>query len=355
MIKLVASDIDGTLLVEGSDKINEEIFDVILKLKDQGTLFAAASGRQYASIRRLFAPIENEMIFVSENGSNVVCRGYEMSSTVLNRQDAEELIRFIRTQPGCYLTASTRGPMYIEDDDADFLKLLTEGYHNDMRLVQDVLKEEIEIIKISIYKSTGVQDIAEEVVAQWEDRFHVTIAGEPWIDFMDFDADKGKALQTIQQTLRISREETMVFGDNNNDLGMIASAEESYAVANAQPKVLEAAKHIADENVNDGVLKVLKTLLDSKGGIQMYKYDDVCLKAFLENQLQLFDEKVAETLEEADEFLDDVMAVTVNTLEEVRDYFEEAGMDTSDMSGDELEEASEVFHLPDGRYLIVEG
>lgn len=87
----------------------------------------------------------------------------------------------------------------------------------------------------------------------------------------------------------------------------------------------------------------------------MYKYDDVCLKAFLENQLQLFDEKVAETLEEADEFLDDVMAVTVNTLEEVRDYFEESGMDTSDMSGDELEEASEVFHLPDGRYLIVEG
>ena len=264
MIKLVASDIDGTLLVEGSDKINEEIFDVILKLKDQGTLFAAASGRQYASIRRLFAPIENEMIFVSENGSNVVCRGYEVSSTVLNRKDAEELIRFIRRQPGCYLTASTRGPMYIEDNDADFWKLLTDGYHNDMRLVPDVLKEDIEIIKISIYKSTGVQDISEEVIAQWKDRFHVTIAGEPWIDFMDFDADKGKALQTIQQTLRISREETMVFGDNNNDLGMIASAEESYAVANAQPKVLEAAKHIADENVNDGVLKVMKTLLEYK-------------------------------------------------------------------------------------------
>ena len=49
------------------------------------------------------------------------------------------------------------------------------------------------------------------------------------------------------------------------------------------------------------------------------------------------------------------MAVVVDTLEDVRDYFEEAGMDTSDMSGDELKEASEVFHLPDGRYLIVEG
>lgn len=261
MIKLIASDIDGTLLVEGSDKINPEIFEVILKLKEQGTLFAAASGRQYASIRRLFAPVEHDMIFIAENGSNVICRGYEMSSTVLNRKHAEDLIHYIRTLPGCYLTASTKGAMYIEAHDSDFMKLLVDGYHNDMSVVADVLSEDIEIIKISIYKETGVKDIAEGVVEEWKGRFHVTVAGEPWIDFMDFDADKGKALQTIQETLHISKEETMVFGDNNNDLGMIKSAGESYAVANAQPAVLEMAKHIAEENVKDGVLKVMKTLV----------------------------------------------------------------------------------------------
>lgn len=87
----------------------------------------------------------------------------------------------------------------------------------------------------------------------------------------------------------------------------------------------------------------------------MYVYDEECLKVFLKNQEQLFDEPVAETLEEADEFLDDCMAVVVDSLEEVREYFEENGADISDMSDEELEEASEVFALPSGQYLIVEG
>ena len=87
----------------------------------------------------------------------------------------------------------------------------------------------------------------------------------------------------------------------------------------------------------------------------MYVYDEECLKVFLKNQEQLFDEPVAETLEEADEFLDDCMAVVVDSLEEVREYFEENGADISDMSDEELEEASEVFALPNGQYLIVEG
>lgn len=87
----------------------------------------------------------------------------------------------------------------------------------------------------------------------------------------------------------------------------------------------------------------------------MYEYDEECLKVFLEKQLQLFDEPVAETLEEAEAFLEDCMAVVVDSLAEVRDYFEENGADIAEMSDDELEEASEVFPVVDGRYLIVEG
>ena len=87
----------------------------------------------------------------------------------------------------------------------------------------------------------------------------------------------------------------------------------------------------------------------------MYEYSEECLKVFLKKQLQLFDEPVAETLEEAEAFLEDCMAVVVDSLEEVREYFEENGMDVSDMSKEELEDASEVFALPNGRYLVVEG
>ena len=87
----------------------------------------------------------------------------------------------------------------------------------------------------------------------------------------------------------------------------------------------------------------------------MHEFDDAVLQCFLENQLQLFPEEVAETMEEAESFLEDCMAVVVDSLREVRDYFEENGTDISDMGNEDLEEASEVFALPSGRYLIVEG
>ena len=87
----------------------------------------------------------------------------------------------------------------------------------------------------------------------------------------------------------------------------------------------------------------------------MYEFDEDCLKVFLKNQSQLFDEPVAETLEEAEAFLEDCMAVIVDSLQEVREYFEENGADVDGMSDEELEEASEVFALPGGQYLVVEG
>lgn len=87
----------------------------------------------------------------------------------------------------------------------------------------------------------------------------------------------------------------------------------------------------------------------------MSMYSEQCLKAFLKDQKKLFDEPVAETLEEAEAFLEDCMAVIVDSLAEVREYFEEEGVDMEGMTESELEEVSEVFPLPDGTYLIVEG
>lgn len=80
-------------------------------------------------------------------------------------------------------------------------------------------------------------------------------------------------------------------------------------------------------------------------------YDKTVLETFLKNQGQLFDEPVAETLEEADEFLDMMMACVVDSPKEVKEYFEEVGLDMED----DIMDASEVFKLPDGRFLIVEG
>lgn len=87
----------------------------------------------------------------------------------------------------------------------------------------------------------------------------------------------------------------------------------------------------------------------------MHEYDDAVLQCFLDNQMQLFPEKVADTFEEAEDFLEECMAVVVDSKEEVLDFFEEEGLDLEGADADGILDADEVFDIGDGRYLIIEG
>jgi signal transduction histidine kinase len=86
----------------------------------------------------------------------------------------------------------------------------------------------------------------------------------------------------------------------------------------------------------------------------MDEYSEECILTFLKNQKQLFDEPVAKNYDEAEAFLEDCMAVVASSIEEVRAYLSENGMDVEGLSDEELEDAGEVFALPGGQYLIVE-
>ena len=84
-------------------------------------------------------------------------------------------------------------------------------------------------------------------------------------------------------------------------------------------------------------------------------FDEKVLQCFLENQSQLYPEPVAETPEEAEAFLEECMAVVVDSVREVWEFFEEEGIDIADDDEESILEADEVFEIGDGRFLIVEG
>ncbi len=84
-------------------------------------------------------------------------------------------------------------------------------------------------------------------------------------------------------------------------------------------------------------------------------FDEKVVECFLENQLQLYPEKVAETYEETENFLEESMAVVVDSVREVWEFFEEEGVDMEGADEEEILEAEEVFAVGDGRYLIIEG
>lgn len=96
MIKLIASDIDGTLVEDGKNYINPEVLDVILQLRSKGIQFAAATGRQWASIESLFAPIKERIFYLSDNGAYVGCCGRNLFLNTIDRELVRELIDHLR-------------------------------------------------------------------------------------------------------------------------------------------------------------------------------------------------------------------------------------------------------------------
>lgn len=262
MIKLVVSDIDGTLLEDGGRNLNPEYYDVILKLREKGMQFAAASGRQWISIERIFNPIKEKIFYLSDNGAYVGCHGRQLYAYTIERELARQLAREIRSTPG--LTALMSGPdvEYLEEDaDPAFYDWLVNGYQFRIQRVKDLMEVKDSFIKVSAYRSSDIESPTRPLREKYGDRLKMAVAGDMWLDCMAPGINKGQAVKLIQESLGIAPEETMVFGDQLNDIEMLKQGYYSFAVGNARPEVKAAARFQADTNQRDGVLKILKCLL----------------------------------------------------------------------------------------------
>ncbi len=119
---------------------------------------------------------------------------------------------------------------------------------------------DVPCLKLSLYRPNGIEAATREICREFKDELKMTCSGEMWLDSMAPGVHKGKAVQTLQESLGILPEETMAFGDQLNDIEMLGRAYYSFAVANARDEVKKAARFQADSNVKDGVLKILKLL-----------------------------------------------------------------------------------------------
>lgn len=264
MIKLIASDVDGTLVKESTPVINQELIQVIQKLTDQGIYFAVASGRKYSSIEKMFSPVKRNLIYIAENGAHIHKDGKDFSVTPMNRRHVEEIIQDLREYyPDVHVTASTREGYLVESREESFWNLLRHGYNSEISVVDDILSQEAEIIKVSAYREGSIRELGEGIlIPRWQDRVKTCMAGETWVDFMDATVDKGAALTILQKELNVQWEETMAFGDNDNDVGLMMAAGSSYAVENAVEAVKQKARYMCPSYQEMGVYQILKTLVE---------------------------------------------------------------------------------------------
>ena len=214
MIKLVASDLDGTLLMKGAQSLPEDIFPLIRQLKDLGILFIAASGRQYANMKKMFAPVADDMAFICENGGLAVYHENVMYQNYFDQNLVREIAECIYNREGSEFTCSTKDFYYRKPKTEHFRNHMINVVGNVCKEIQSFEEIKEPCMKLAVYEQGGLQ---EDTIYYWRERFGdrctVVTSGTAWVDFIPFTTNKARGLAEYQKILNIKPEECITFGD----------------------------------------------------------------------------------------------------------------------------------------------
>ncbi len=259
-MKLVAADMDGTLL-DSKGALDPKFFTLHEEMKEKGVTFVAASGRQYYNLNKLFDSIRDDIVFMAENGTYVVCRSEEWLVVDVPLEAAREVIREVRAIGGIYPILCGKKSAYIEDDDPGFVKQATTYYERCVRVPDLMEIADDQVLKVAVYDREGSATHCLPLLRHFEASLKVVVSGKNWLDFCHRDANKGNALRMIQHRLCVGAEECLAFGDQMNDAEMLQAVTRGYAMENAVDELKRIATHLAPSNDEGGVLTVVASHL----------------------------------------------------------------------------------------------
>lgn len=290
MIKLIVSDMDGTLLNEDMD-VSQANVSAIKRAQYEGIHFAIATGRDFPLAFPLLeengikCPLiaQNGAQYFDENGKNMYNRGLE-KSTVRNMlavfSHYKDIHEELMTNKGIYSDNKEKrldmvaAMLYDMNPDTSY----EEAYENaaehvdkmDIRFVDDyqeiVDDESAIILKVSVHSKKGrdVLDPLKEELKRSVPRLAITASSKRNLEINHVGAQKGIAVSQLAKQLGIKANEVMTLGDNINDLSMLRWAKYSVAMANAEPEVKEVAQYETSSNRENGVAEAISRVLSGK-------------------------------------------------------------------------------------------
>lgn len=221
-VRMVACDIDGTLLQGEQTALPAGFGKLLDRLEALGIRFCVASGRQYANLRELFGPLADRISYVCENGSLVFGPGGEdtpLCKTVLPPELIRSISESVLELPGCHILLSGLDTSYPILKDPALFPLIAHYCGSQICPVDSPAQVHDEIIQASAYCCPNARGAYEILSKKWSDVTDVVIASENWIDFPA--SCKGAGLKALCGHLAIAPSEVMAFGDNFNDISML--------------------------------------------------------------------------------------------------------------------------------------
>jgi len=259
-IKLIATDMDGTLL-NSKHELPIDFYEVFETLCQKDILFVAASGRQYYNLLDVFATIADRMAFIAENGTYVVHKGNEISSSTIAPETVANVIDIVSAIPHTGIVVCGKQCAYYDSDDPEF-RYNIGLYYGKRQKVDDLKAHLDDCLKIAIFCGQGTEENVYPHVKNLTGELQVVVSGKVWLDMMPAGANKGKALADLQKLLQITPKQTLAFGDYMNDVEMMQQAQYSFAMVNAHDEVKKVANHITKfSNDEEGVIYEIKQLI----------------------------------------------------------------------------------------------
>lgn len=244
MIKLIASDLDGTLLLNGAQSMEPRIFDQIKRLREKGILFVASSGRQYANLRRLFAPVCDDIAYICENGCLSFYQGKKIYKATMEREVGQKLIRAILEKESAEVLLSGEETCYMQPKQEAFYEHVKYVVKNDVTRVDDIFSVREDYFKISIYDREDYADSKKMWQEQFGKELSVVDSGIIWLDCTPKGVNKGVSMKKLQEYLGIAPDECMAFGDNYNDIEMLKNVKYNFVMENAPEDIKKTSKYI---------------------------------------------------------------------------------------------------------------
>ena len=252
MIKLIASDMDGTFL-DGNECVPEGSYDLVMRLRDAGIQFVASSGRRFDTLHELFEPVVDCMDFVASNGAQVMVAGELVDLEVFSHAAVKRLARVVDMFDTMHLALFDETRSYLLDDEARFEREVDKNLPNPVR-VFDVPSPQTSILKASVYCDDAVMDM--------DDDFVFAPSGRKWIDVMQRGVSKATGIQQVLDAHGIQASEMMAFGDSMNDYEILRMAGTSVAMGNARSAIKQIATKVIGTNVDRSVQRELHALLE---------------------------------------------------------------------------------------------
>ena len=244
MIKLIISDLDGTL-ADSKGRIPEEAFKVIEELHKKNIKFAVATGRQGITVENDFKDVLDKIYVIGDNGAIIKHQGQEIGITYLDQDKARGVIETVQQIEGAQMIICCKDMAYKMTTDDAFEAEIAKYYHSLGQLEEG--KELVEpMIKIAIYLKEGITPEIEKLLRdKWGEFFSITVSGKNWVDVGSLETSKGVAVRLLKGALQITSEECMAFGDYFNDASMLEEVDESYIMEHAPEGMKKYGKYTA--------------------------------------------------------------------------------------------------------------